>query len=53
MIKNNKTEFSSNLTLNFLNEKSIMQNRSYTITRKPKFQGRIRVEIGNRFSRCG
>lgn len=42
-----------NLTLNQLNDQSALQNRAYIISKKPDMNGKIKVKIGNRYSRCG
>jgi len=47
------TAFISNIRLDYLNVMGLIANRGLIITRKPKMQGRIRIKIGNKYSRNG
>ena len=47
------TAFISDIRLDYLNVMGLIANRSLIITKKPKMQGRIRVKIGNKYSRSG
>jgi len=43
--------FFTDITLRQLNMASALQNRAYILTKKPAQNGRIRVQIGERYSR--